>query len=168
MSYDKAQLTEMFNSTDPGQRREAVGLLTKFGAKPLEHVKWTVEQKVDFILEHAGGEDKPAAAKAATPKTATTKTASAKAKSEATKSEASASGGVSDAAILAAIGELAEKVDNLQATVDGISAGVDENLAFSREGHFFGMQLALAMGADLSDQSTLGSVVFGDAGNDEG
>jgi hypothetical protein len=162
MSYDKASLTEMFNSTDPQQRREAVALLTKFGAKPMEHVKWSIDQKVDFILEHSAAEEKPAAkpGKAAPAKAATT-TAKAKA-------ETAPAAGATDGALAAAIAELSEKLDNLQASVEAISAGVDETLAFSRESHFFGLQLASSMGADLSDTSALGSIIFGAEGNDEG
>lgn len=164
-TYTKEQLLALFNSSDPAERKDAMAVLHSSGLKPQEYVRWTVEQKINKILElQAASKGGAAGAKAGGAKAGT------KAGTKAANPAAAKAAASDDSATVPTVdlSEVLEILRTQQEQIGQLQASLEELGGFIREGHWLGLQTAMGMGVDLSDASAHGSLLLADEGNADG
>lgn len=153
------EILELTNSKDPETRKLVSSQLSAMGLKPPQYLKWSAEQRAKAIAEHfgsgSGGSKKSSSGGKAT-------TATEKAASSGSVSGSTNSGGVSSE-------ELKELEARITARFDEITEALNEVLTFLKETHFMTVATAATLGADVSDATGLGDLMYEtDEGNDEG
>lgn len=163
-TISRDDLLKVADSDDPMSRKQISSQLIALGLKPPAFLRWSPEQKVDYIIENTLRETGGAKASTKTTGGAKTKAANpAAAKASTATTSGSVTGGPSNAAVLEAIGALSEKLDAVIEYLPALQA-------YAQETHFLSFHTAAALGADVSDTSGLGDFLFQEeeAGNDEG